>query len=202
MRLSKLALVTVALAAVAAAAQTSPMQGVRNQLGVGPTATPQGSAAAAPAQSSAKPMASPMSPRMSPKASPKTGASAKPDAAKPAKRAAAPEMARRGGKRDPFVNPVVRAVAGGGGPACDTGKRCLAISEVSLKGIVSAGSGMIAVVENNAHKTYFLRENDPVFNGFVFKITGDSVVFRETTLDTLGQPSTHDVKKTVNAPAV
>src|SRR5260370_32756467 len=157
MRLSKLALVIVALAAVAAAAQTSPMQGVRNQLGVGPTATPQ-TGGAAPAQTSAKPMASPMSPKMSKSA-------AKPAAAKSAKSAAAPEMGRHSGKRDPFVNPVVRAVAGGG-PVCDTGKRCLAISDMSLKGIVAAASGMIAVVENHEHQTYFLRENDPVFNGF------------------------------------
>jgi len=195
MRLSNFALVTLALVAVAAAAQTSPMQGVRNQLGVGPTAQPQ-AGAAAPAQTSAKPMASPMSPKMPAKSA------AKPAAAKAGKSAAAPEMARHSGKRDPFINPVVRAAAGGVGPVCDTGKRCLAISDMSLKGIVAAASGMIAVVENHEHKTYFLRENDPVFNGFVVKITGDSVVFRETTMDNLGQPTTREVVKTVTAPAV
>ena len=38
---------------------------------------------------------------------------------------------------------------------------------------------MIAVVVNSLNKAYFLRENDPVFNGFVVKITGDSIIFKE-----------------------
>jgi hypothetical protein len=37
------------------------------------------------------------------------------------------------------------------------------------------------------NKAYFLRENDPVFNGYVMKITGDSIVFQETLQDRLGK---------------
>ncbi len=73
------------------------------------------------------------------------------------------------------------------GSGCSTGKRCLAIDQINLKGVVKADSGMIAVVVNSLNKAYFLRENDPVFNGFVVKITGDSIIFKETRSGSPGQ---------------
>jgi hypothetical protein len=103
-------------------------------------------------------------------------------------------------KRDPFVSPIVRA--SGGGPLCETGKRCLVVDQLILRGIVKSPSGYIAVVENAAKRAYFLRENDPVFNGSVAKITGDTVTFREQTMDKLGKQGTREVVKKVNAPVV
>ena len=109
---------------------------------------------------------------------------------------------RSGGKlRDPFVSPIVRA-SGPGGPICETGKRCLMVDQILLKGIVKSQNGFIAVVENAAHRAYFLRENDPVFNGTVVKITQDTVVFRESTTDKVGKQSSREVVKKVNAPVV
>jgi Tfp pilus assembly protein PilP len=103
-------------------------------------------------------------------------------------------------RRDPFVSPVVnRAMAGSG---CSTGKRCLAIDQIALKGVVRSDGGMIAVVVNALDKAYFLRENDPVFNGYVVKITGDSVVFKETVQDKMGKPFTREVTKKITTPAV
>jgi Tfp pilus assembly protein PilP len=61
---------------------------------------------------------------------------------------------------------------------------------------------MIAVVVNAANKAYFLRENDPIFNGFVARITDDSMVLRETVQDVLGRKSTRDVVKKLFVPAV
>jgi Tfp pilus assembly protein PilP len=122
--------------------------------------------------------------------------------AKPAlaKESTASRVSSTAGKRDPFVSPIVRASAGG--PACETGKRCLMVDQILLKGIVKAPSGFIAVVENPMKRAYFLRENDPVFNGSVIKITDDSVVFREATTDKLGKQSMREVVKKVNAPVV
>lgn len=105
------------------------------------------------------------------------------------------------GRRDPFVSPIVRATTGGG-PACETGKRCLMVDQIVLKGIVKSPNGFIAVVENPLKRAYFLRENDPVFNGSVIKITGDTVIFREATTDKVGKQSTREVVKKVNAPVV
>jgi Tfp pilus assembly protein PilP len=103
-------------------------------------------------------------------------------------------------RRDPFVSPVVnRSMLGSG---CSSGKRCLAIDQINLKGIVKADSGMIAVVVNSLDKAYFLRENDPVFNGFVVKITGDSIIFKETVQDRLGKPLTREVTKKITTSAV
>ena len=102
-------------------------------------------------------------------------------------------------RRDPFVSPVVQIGATGSG--CSTGKRCLAIDQVALKGVVRSENGMIAVVVNAMDKAYFLRENDPVFNGYVTKITQNSIVFKETFRDRLGKELTRDVTKTISRPA-
>jgi Tfp pilus assembly protein PilP len=102
------------------------------------------------------------------------------------------------GKRDPFFSPVVQQ----NGSGCSTGKKCLDIGAINLRGVVKSDVGFIAVVTNSLNKAYFLRENDPVFNGFVVKITGDSVVFRETIQDKLGKSFTREVVKRIFTPAV
>ena len=103
------------------------------------------------------------------------------------------------GKRDPFFSPVVQQQGGSG---CSTGKKCLEIGNINLRGVVKSDTGFIAVVTNSLNKAYFLRENDPVFNGYVMKITGDSVVFSETVQDKLGKPFTREVVKRIFTPAV
>ncbi len=103
------------------------------------------------------------------------------------------------GKRDPFISPVVSHAGGSG---CSTGKKCLEIGDINLRGVVHGEMGFIAVVTNNLNKAYFLRENDPVFNGYVVKITGDSVTFKEMVQDRLGKPFTREVVKKIVAPAV
>jgi hypothetical protein len=104
------------------------------------------------------------------------------------------------GQRDPFISPVVNQSMAGSG--CSVGKRCLAIDQIALKGVVRSDNGMIAVVVNALDKAYFLRENDPVFNGYVVRITGDSIIFKETVLDRLGKQFTREVTKKITTPAV
>jgi hypothetical protein len=103
------------------------------------------------------------------------------------------------GKRDPFFSPVVTQPTGSG---CSTGKKCLEIGQINLRGVVKADTGYIAVVTNSLNKAYFLHENDPVFNGFVVRITGDTVVFQETYEDKLGKPLTREIVKHITTPAV
>jgi Tfp pilus assembly protein PilP len=104
------------------------------------------------------------------------------------------------GRRDPFISPVISRTMTGSG--CSTGKRCLAIDQINLQGIVKSESGMIAVVVNALNKAYFLHENDPVFNGYVVKITGDSIIFKETIQDKMGKPFEREVTKRISTPAV
>jgi hypothetical protein len=103
------------------------------------------------------------------------------------------------GRRDPFISPVVSHAGGSG---CSTGKKCLEIGTINLRGVVHSETGFIAVVSNSLNKAYFLRENDPVFNGYVVKITGDSIVFQETLQDRLGKTFTREVVKKITTPAV
>ncbi|HKV80750.1 MAG TPA: AMIN domain-containing protein [Candidatus Sulfotelmatobacter sp.] len=124
-----------------------------------------------------------------------SAATAKPEAAKPK---VEDKKWAMNGKRDPFFSPVVHQEGSG----CSTGKKCLEINAINLRGVVKSDNGFIAVVTNNIGKAYFLRENDPVFNGYVVKITGDSVVFQETVQDKLGKTSTHEVTKKIFTPAV
>jgi Tfp pilus assembly protein PilP len=103
------------------------------------------------------------------------------------------------GKRDPFFSPIVQQSSGSG---CSTGKKCLEIGQINVRGVVKSENGFIAVVTNGLNKAYFLRENDPVFNGYVIRITGDTVVFKETVQDKLGKQETHEVVKRILTPAV
>lgn len=133
----------------------------------------------------------------------KIAADHKPDAATTAEAPKPPKPEEKkwamNGKRDPFFSPVVQQPSGSG---CSTGKKCLEIGQINLRGVVKAESGFIAVVTNTLNKAYFLHENDPVFNGYVVRITGDSVVFQETVQDKLGKATTHEVVKRISTPAV
>ncbi len=212
MKAMKTILIVMAAAGLAmaqTAAPSKPKAPASQTVSGGATAAP----AQAPAKAPAKPAVAPAAKTKAPKAAavkpakkpaakkPAVTAVAKPTAAKAVKPAAAKAPM---GKRDPFVSPVVRSTGGGGpgGPVCATGKRCLMISEMVLRGIVKTQSGMIAVVSNAANRAYFLKENDPVFNGSVVKITGDSVVFKENVVDNLGRESSREVVKRVSAPSV
>ncbi|HWZ75252.1 MAG TPA: AMIN domain-containing protein [Candidatus Sulfotelmatobacter sp.] len=168
-------------------------------------------AKAAVAKTSPEPkVAKAAAPKAEPKKEAKATAAAKTTtvaAAAPAPVAAKPDPTKpkvedkkwaMNGKRDPFFSPVVHQEGSG----CSTGKKCLEINAINLRGVVKSDNGFIAVVTNNIGKAYFLRENDPVFNGYVVKITGDSVVFQETVQDKLGKTSTHEVVKKIFTPAV
>ncbi len=112
----------------------------------------------------------------------------------------APKKFSMTGNRDPFLSPVVNSSSRGSG--CSAGKRCLSIDQIALKGVVKGDGGMIAVVVNALDKAYFLRENDPVFNGYVVKITGDSIIFKQSMQDRLGKTFTREVTKKITTPAV
>jgi len=213
-------------AAKTAAVKTAAAKPVETKTTEVKVATAKSSVSAAPVQNAAKPVLVPAktavvkasaakpvaeASKTEPKPQGKTASTAKNAAPAvtesseaPAKTAAAakpkPEDKKwaMNGKRDPFFSPVVQT----NGSGCSTGKKCLEINGINLRGVVKSDSGFIAVVTNNLNKAYFLRENDPVFNGYVVKITGDSVVFQETIQDKLGKPFTREVVKRIFTPAV
>ncbi len=96
-------------------------------------------------------------------------------------------------QRDPFVSPVVERVRQTA--ACTgTGRQCLLVGEISLRGVVTSPSGPIAVVVNGDH-TYFLREHDPLANGAVERIGKDAIILRERSSDSVGRPLMREVVK-------
>lgn len=205
-KLMKRFLMAVTLASVAAA-QTSATKPATKPApattSAKPAASPAASKSAAPAAAKTqapapKPAAKPSAPKPA-----ATMAESKPKAEKPAAAKPAATSTKYSGRRDPFVNPVkMRQERMATTAACTTGAKCLMIDQVVLKGIVKTQQGMIAMVENSAKKQYNLREKDPVYNGFVVKITGDSIVFKENTTDNSGRPTTREVVKRVTVPVV
>ena len=112
------------------------------------------------------------------------------------------------GRRDPFKpweppGAGSRHTAGGAFGALPAGIRGLVISELRVEGIVRLVStnNMIAMVTNYTKRAYFLKENDPVYNGVVSKITPEAVYFKENLLDSNGRLATHEVVMRVSSAA-
>ncbi|HUO59185.1 MAG TPA: hypothetical protein VMU24_00865 [Candidatus Acidoferrales bacterium] len=109
-----------------------------------------------------------------------------------------PTINLAGKKRDPFISPIVEKLSK---VPCTAGKKCLPVSEAVLKGVIHTVQGDVAVVVNPENKAYFLRVNDPVFDGVVLSISQNSIVFRESYSDALGRPLTREVVKKIQGPA-
>ncbi len=103
------------------------------------------------------------------------------------------------GGRDPFVSPVVERKFTAAN-CTGTGRQCLVVGEITLNGVVRSSSGFIAVVVNGEH-TYFLRENDPLADGAVEKISSDAITLRQRSSDAVGHPVVREVTKKLGVPA-
>jgi hypothetical protein len=127
-----------------------------------------------------------------------TATGAAPSATPPVKPTSPGTVKAVRGGRDPFVSSVSTAPEAA---VCTSGgKRCLMIDRIKLKGVVRSESGFIAVVVNAANRAYFLRENDPLMNGYVVRVTSNGVTFKETSRDRIGHSVTRDVTLTMNGP--
>ena len=133
---------------------------------------------------------------------PQPGAPASSAPAAPAKSESRQPQDVSKGRRDPFQS-VVAPRGGVGGVLCaGTGKACMVASQAELKGVAKTQEGYIAMVVTGEKKTYFLRQNEPVLNGYVLKITGDSITFRENVMDNVGRTSTRDVVKRITGSGI
>jgi len=105
------------------------------------------------------------------------------------------------GKRDPFVNPIRQIQSDTAPPQASLppGIAGLLIGQANLVGVLKTAAGMKAMVVAPGNRTFFLKENDKVYNGRVTKITADSLVFEESVLDPLGQMVKREVVKKLPA---
>ena len=81
------------------------------------------------------------------------------------------------GRRDPFVSLLDREIDPRPSGERPGGLAGLRVSEVSLRGLVSAEGQHLAVLEGPDRKTYILRGGEKLFDGFVKLISADWVVF-------------------------
>ncbi len=203
MKLSRLLILTVTLAL--------PFGVAWAQGGTSAASSVAGKVAAPPAASSASPAAAPADTNGNRVSTPdvtdaiKAEVQAKAAAAPPAGSVAVSLPRGAGGRRDPFLSPLVMVKKDN--PTglidqveCGAGKRCLVPDQLVLKGIVKSREGMIAMVENQQQKSYVLHERDMVYRGTVVKITGDSVIFRQSMGDSQGHVTEKMVVKKVSDP--
>ena len=103
------------------------------------------------------------------------------------------------GRRDPFVS----LLRGGsddrdarfGGPGAE-GLGGLTVDEVSVRGVVAAGSGgYLAMVQGPHNKTFIVRANDRLLDGTVKTVTPQGLVILQEVNDPLSLVKQKEVRK-------
>ena len=101
------------------------------------------------------------------------------------------------GRRDPFVSLIRRGadVQGSAPPARPPGLAGLSTGEVSLRGVVKARDGFVAMLQGADTKTYLVRVGDRLLDGTVRTITADSLVILQRVNDPLSDDTVREVRK-------
>jgi type IV pilus assembly protein PilP len=101
------------------------------------------------------------------------------------------------GRRDPFVSLLTK-----GGerhvprPGQDLeGVAGLAVDDLTVRGIVSSPSGLVAMVQSPDRKTYLVRQNDKLLDGVVKSITAEGLVILQEVNDPLSLVKQKEVRK-------
>lgn len=112
-------------------------------------------------------------------------------------------------RRDPFrlpPPPAPNKQAAGSESLLPTdlppGNRGLIIGELKLEGVLweDSGSTAIAIVTNRTHRAYFLRQNEPVYDGIVSRIAPGAVYFTERVANAKGVDTYRTVVKPLSVP--
>lgn len=99
------------------------------------------------------------------------------------------------GRRDPFVSLMNRGAELPPPGERGTGLEGLSINEVALHGIVLSEGAYLAVLQAPDNKTYIVRNNDKLFDGFISAITTDAVVFMQEVNDPLSLVTEREVRR-------
>lgn len=108
---------------------------------------------------------------------------------------------RSGGRRDPFLNPLLlkknvknedEEIARGAPPSGIAGTY---IAQAVLQGTSIRDKGRIAIIRGADARAYFMREGDRLFDGYVKTITTDSVTLVRETKMKSGKVLTQEVTK-------
>ena len=79
------------------------------------------------------------------------------------------------------------------------GVSSLLVNEVALKGILQSRGDSIALVQGADNKTYLVRVNDRLLDGFVRAVTADTLILIQDVNDPLSVTKQREVRKTLRA---
>lgn len=101
------------------------------------------------------------------------------------------------GRRDPFVSLLrggsdERASRAGGGV---DGLAGLGVDEISVRGVVAAGSGYLAMVQGPDNKTFIVRPNARLLDGTIKAVTAEGLVILQEVNDPLSLVKQKEVRK-------
>jgi Tfp pilus assembly protein PilP len=103
---------------------------------------------------------------------------------------------RADGRRDPFLNLIgigtegkVTSRKGGEGPAG------LAVSEISVRGIMQSRGALVAMIQGPDNKTYIVHQGDKLLDGTIKSVTPQGLVFVQEVNDPLSLIKTREVRK-------
>ena len=101
------------------------------------------------------------------------------------------------GRRDPFVSLLL----GGTGPRGERGGSGidglagLATDDLSVRGVVAARNGFVAMVMGPDNKTYLVRQDDKLLDGTVKEVTARGLVILQDVSDPLSLVKQKEVRK-------
>lgn len=99
------------------------------------------------------------------------------------------------GRRDPFVSLVRSGADERGARGGGEGLAGLRVDEISVRGVVAAGSGFLAMVQGPDKKTYIVRVNDRLADGTVRDVTAQGLVLMQEVNDPLSLVKQKEVRK-------
>ena len=105
------------------------------------------------------------------------------------------------GRRDPFVSLLRRGretVRRPDGKLLD-GANSLLVNEIALKGIMQSKGDRIALIQGPDNKTYLVRANDRLLDGYVRAVTADTLILMQDVNDPLSVTKQREVRKTLRA---
>jgi hypothetical protein len=103
-------------------------------------------------------------------------------------------------KRDPFVNPLGRAMSPEGEEKPKPpGIAGMMISEIALWGVADFEGKKVAILKGTDGRGYFVYEGDPLWDGKIQSINVDdgTVVFEQEARDKTSPVTTAEVKKSL-----
>jgi Tfp pilus assembly protein PilP len=102
------------------------------------------------------------------------------------------------GRRDPFVNLLSRGSdmrqSGATRPPGLSGQM---VGELTVKGVIKAKAGFVAILQAADNKTYIGRPGDRVLDGSIKSIAQDAVVFSQDVNDPLSLVKEREVRKAI-----